>query len=1058
MLSFDKTTALMIALFYGLAGIPWSFWLFGKDKCVGRFEKIVIGYAIGILLVPFLLLIENFAGILFSTPLMYVDWLIVLVAGLGMLYKDGGLKLPKIDFTGVSNETFMLFVLALIMLSIFFIGFSNTGVPIMDLDPYFYLDGAKQIAVHGMNFHDDGWAWYPQVKTNHLGQPVWKYTLASWLSMYDTTGKFDPYLITGVAGVLAPILGALSAFFAYFLFKVLYKERVGVLAAGLLVFAPIMLVKFQGGDFQIEPYNIFALIMVMACLAYALKRPMRIESAALVLLSFIAVFLGSNVGFFLLFFLTVLIASIGMANYLTPTKEGDERVELLLKVVLINTAVQLIYWLYYVRAGVDALEPLSGVMPYIIGPALAFALPWALKYATVNYFKKDANLDFRVGAFAVVIVLAIFAFVVMQNVPGLAQIINGYVFFGGYNAPLARTIAEQAIAGQAYPSSIGVIAAPFEVLSQDPNTGAMVSSAMSVENPNGDVMISIYNMGIGFGRVVNAIPNAILDFVYTIFVRMMNMLAGFDTFPKVQKASSVFTFVVFFGILGLVASLVRSIMQGKAWAIDAMIILPFAVPVLFMAFGKQKLGMYLAVVVVFLACAMWGNLERGIKLALQNYYKNAKEEREKQHKQVIYYCGFAATILMLVALFFQFGGVYALSAQLPGEAPNALFNAIYGTYGYSAMPLLLNSFVPRIYDDEKAVLLKLEKYCLLAPEDSVCSLVQNWEEVKDNPVLYYNSELCIRSLWPYYGKQPGPDMSVSIGYRCGFVAPYWLDSMRWINKNVDDDDRIISWWDYGHWINFFGEKKAVLRNEHASQDMIGRTAHAYLHADAKELRDTMRSYGARYALIDSEILGSGSSKDNLILGGKYGALNYLGCAWVNETGVEKWPGQSGCEAEHVWEQAFVPADAALQQQCTISAEQQRYGIYGFAIGTNAQGQEGFVPKYCFAQEFSDGKDVLHAYKLGETDALGNLAPLRAEWTAYNGGANIVLTAFYDKKKKWVSEGGELVSGWDERSTAFYDSNVYSGFFLDELEGFDLVYNTPQIRIYKMKDEYWNSEK
>jgi hypothetical protein len=41
---------------------------------------------------------------------------------------------------------------------------------------------------------------------------------------------------------------------------------------------------------------------------------------------------------------------------------------------------------------------------------------------------------------------------------------------------------------------------------------------------------------------------------------------------------------------------------------------------------------------------------------------------------------------------------------------------------------------------------------------------------------------------------------------------------------------------------------------------------------------------------------------------------------------------------------------------------------------------------------------------------------------------------------------------------YYDSNPYSAYFFDSLEGFDLVYNSQQIRIFKIKGEYYHSDR
>src|SRR5208283_1843482 len=40
---------------------------------------------------------------------------------------------------------------------------------------------------------------------------------------------------------------------------------------------------------------------------------------------------------------------------------------------------------------------------------------------------------------------------------------------------------------------------------------------------------------------------------------------------------------------------------------------------------------------------------------------------------------------------------------------------------------------------------------------------------------------------------------------CNTIEPYWLNAMLWIRQNVGPNaPRVLSWWDYGDWINWFG--------------------------------------------------------------------------------------------------------------------------------------------------------------------------------------------------------------------------------------------------------------
>lgn len=1052
MLTFDKTYALAIAIVFGLAGLPWGLWLFRKDKEAGLFEKTIVGYTLGIVLVPFLFLLQNIVGIMYSPTLSYVNWAAVFLAGAYFAFKDNAFRF-EFDFgTIISQKNAIKIALFAIMLVSFAIAFSASGIPIMDLDPYFYLDGVKQVVYEGKNYANDMTAWYPLEISSHMGQPIWKYMLASWFSIYNGEAPYSPYIITGVASVYPPIIGALAAFFAYFLFSHLYNQRTGLLAAGILSFMPIMALKFQGGDFQIEPYNIFAFVFLFGAFAYALKYRTK-ESYALMAVSALCAFLASNLALLLLAVLSLAIFAIGISQFVQPSEEGEKRFEALAYFVAAVVAAQIVNILYNVAAGNDAIWAIRTTIPIILIPFGALASSWVI----CNIFSEKKNplteirkrlgieglrLDLwsRFGVLAIIAVVGLFGFFIAQEMPVIGDTLKAYSLFGAYTEPLYRTIAEQAPGSEYYSGSMGFVAARLG----------------SMENPGNDLAISAYSLASGMAGAINAIPNAVVNFVYGIFIAVMNSITGVGTFEKVDKGNSLMTAIVFFGILALVVNLIYSIYKKNAIALDALLILPFAIPVVLMAFGKAKLVMYLALAILFLAAVCWASIEKGVKLLLRWNYarkgegadekKKGELAREQQERSRIFRIG--AVVAVIGIILAQFGPAYALSFTIPGQEPaSGLFVNLAGEMGYGSLPLFVNSFEPRIYDNEVKVYAKLEKYCALTADSAICPRVWNWEETKNDPVKYYEGNLCARSLWPYADRAPGIGVQMAIGYRCSFVAPYWLDSMEWISKNVQEGkpgSRIISWWDYGHWINFFGQKDTVLRNEHGSTEMIGKTAAAFLHKDVEFLRKTMKEYDSKYALIDIEILGSGADKNSINLGGKYSALNYLGCAWMNKTTVEKWPGESECENSNLWETVFVPQqDETGGQPCTISAGRGLVGIIGYKMLRQNDGNSVPEAKYCFAQEYVNGTPVIQAYNLLEKDATGDLTKVEAEWRGYAEQEGIVLNAYYSTKDSANKAG------------AFYASNAYSAFFLDELEGFDLVYSSPQIRIFKMKDEYWN---
>ncbi|MFH0927101.1 MAG: energy-coupling factor ABC transporter permease [Candidatus Micrarchaeota archaeon] len=372
MLTFDKVYALAIAIIYGIAGIPWSFWLFRKDHETGIFEKAVIGYTLGLVLVPFLFLLEYLATILYNPIFIYINWLAVLVSGLYFAYKDKAYKID-VDFSGIFNQrTLCLLALFAIMFSSFIIAFSVSGIPIMDLDPYFYLDGVRQVVYTGQNMANDMTAWYPEPISSHIGNPIWKYMMASWYSLYNGAAAYSPYTLMGVGSIYPPIIGALAAFFAYFALKQLYNHRSGLLAAGALAFMPILMLKFQGGDFQIEPYNVFAFVFLMGAFAYALRKNTR-ESSLFLLAATACSFLGSNLASLVLFVFSLAVFCICIARFIHDTHEGEKREKTIAHFIGAIILCEALFLAYYVKSGADVGGSAKTILPYILIPLAAFA-------------------------------------------------------------------------------------------------------------------------------------------------------------------------------------------------------------------------------------------------------------------------------------------------------------------------------------------------------------------------------------------------------------------------------------------------------------------------------------------------------------------------------------------------------------------------------------------------------------------------------------------------------------------------------------------------------------
>ncbi len=126
------------------------------------------------------------------------------------------------------------------------------------------------------------------------------------------------------------------------------------------------------------------------------------------------------------------------------------------------------------------------------------------------------------------------------------------------------------------------------------------------------------------------------------------------------------------------------------------------------------------------------------------------------------------------------------------------------------------------------------------------------------------------------------------------------------------DCRVLSWWDYGHWITFFGDSNSVLDPGNTFSQFDQEVARSYVDGNPSDLTYTMNYHHATHVLVDSDLIG------------KWGALVFLSgtcsksispiCPDTAEIDFSKGAGGSKYEAEHYFEYLSVST-----QNCPSSA-------------------------------------------------------------------------------------------------------------------------------------------
>ena len=303
------------------------------------------------------------------------------------------------------------------------------------------------------------------------------------------------------------------------------------------------------------------------------------------------------------------------------------------------------------------------------------------------------------------------------------------------------------------------------------------------------------------------------------------------------------------------------------------------------------------------------------------------------------------------------------------------------------------------------------------------------------------------------------DLAISAKYNtqrtyCNRIPDHWLNAMYWLKNNTLVDDRTICWWDYGHWITTFGQRKSVTDNTHAFTMMHQEVADKLVYNTPEALIEYMLEHKAKYLLLDEDLIGGIGRSDSLI--GKWGALVYHACYFNNKTDIKNGPGVSDCDKENYPEILYIPLP---DQQFSLSSEH---------VCNNLINGKKAVKIYSpyFEQKYK------FDYYCMPLDSLNELIGTLQYKLNYDGIGHVPISVKYENGKdaginnglfRSVTSDNYLVfiatypSDNPDRKGKFYDSVFYKGFFEGNIQGFEQVHpsynaNSPNIpvRIFKLK--------
>ena len=976
-----------------------------KERKLPLFDKAAIGFGLGMIFPAMFAFALFLAGIDFSYGIALLCIGVFYAISIALFVKQKAWE--GISFLADYRKLAPSAALALIMLLAFFVRMQTYGPVFMELDPYFYIQHAALILQEGGAPLEDTSAWYPHMTTHRI-TPAKSYLEVLAYSLYNQNTDFDRYMLSAVAGMLPPIFAALAVFFLYLMVSAEYKRTYALAAAGVAAFIPMFIMKLMAGESEIQPFAFFGLAFFLGLYALAVKRKY-LTFGVLAGLAFLATFLGSSSAIVLV--TTLLIFIPLQAIFLFFMKED------LLKNVQINGIIILLgpilstvlinlFREKFIFEGVLSTYTMMLLMVYIFSIIVLFLQVLfrtsELKLPIKNLPKWSMDDAAKAaGPIAAVIIIALGLVLFTPVGDPIFSVAKHSLGITQFNQALDRTIAEQGTAGASFEAQLGFIAMDFTLLP---------SMDQLLDFSDKNIIVGLFDLIIGLLQHIFAFVamflTAISNLVLSAMVDMLNLV--FETELDYHDKNNSMLMVIFFAMFVSVFHSIYIKLKTKEQRL-ALLFAAFIFPISLIGLFKTKYVVYLGFAIALGLGVSLGEISQ----MLQNLINKMKNEEKRKVYASYLVLGF--TLISFFFVYFEWSGV--------------------------ASNLFWGSFQERFQDNPVGLQDEMEQLCLLSGYGPACAAAEDPEGFASQGMTsQYDPLLCMYSLFAD-PSAPTAEEQMLVSLRCNMLTPYWIEFTEWQYEESPKDARFTSWWDYGHWTNYFGQRDTVLRNDHADHEMILEVAHGFIDGTPEELKQTMEKYGSEYVFFDREIILNSDGS----FGGKYHALNYLSCSRNNETTLAQSPGQSICEAQHRWEQVALPA---TQQQCTISSLSGKSGIVLYDALT---GQ----PKYCLGQTtLATGEAVLAPYKLDETYENGDLKLHKAflKEIAVTSEGTQVFDVYYTKDQIWL-ENGELKSGWEDRTTKFYDSTLFQAFIFEELDGFEQVYKTSDgaVKLYKISN-------
>ncbi|MCL4372128.1 hypothetical protein M1373_02295 [Candidatus Marsarchaeota archaeon] len=897
-------------------------------------------------------------------------------------------------------------VLALLMIIVFGTRMMSVGITpkFFEFDPYFDMLAAESILTLGYQVYLSPSAW-PVVAagTNMRIQPIVPYLEAYWYDLANTLGPhhatFSTTLMSYIGGVYPPISAALLVFAIFVLLYYEYGNKIALIGATLTATMPVLFTTFVSGEQLLEPWGIFTLFFFFAAYLLAIKDMKSKRLAILAGIAFVTTFLGAHYYTVDAGVLAIYILIQGIVNIL-HRKNSKYFYQMNIIVLFVISLFLIAYHPYHAT--------LSGRIPSILGIPITVSAP----------------------------LLALIAVAVMDFLPGILK------RFG---------ILFKELDQKAYFEWIVIV---------------LVIALLAIAfTPIGKPITAYVNLSKRFTTPSTALFMTVEEFIPT--GALYNFGAeGFGFIGASIAGVPILIWIISIAALVLIA---LSIFYKKSET--SILYMAIATPLMFAGFSEVKYLPHFGVAYILLFCIMLGEaiyiFNNGFKL------KHAEAiiiSILVAIGTILIIAGSFVGIILAIVFGIAGGFVYEIFTRTNYKDlfdPHPMHNAkLYTMLAigvglffispvFAMIYLLLLIFMHKLDEHRKGLWYAFAIFfivfiagtlltgsLMLGEISSVVSALESNGIYSASPATACNTLARVSSI--------GYDLF------CNVVPSYWLSATAWMRTNVGPNaPRVLAWWDYGDWINWFGHSNAVIRGDNAEPTEDYAVAANYVlgpkeNYSAANLRNMMDTNQTRYVVFDQGLIQ------------KWQALDFLACVHINATsrafaiaeGASLSPpvpyalGYSPCELAHDPQYALLPLAALLPPNqtgisqsinyyCSMSNSTvqyiKTYLLTGASISNSTVCASTVPTKNGDLQLYYSNGTQINAliplsYDLGEV-SLGGV-PFVEYFVAYTPNApNDNIT---------------------DAPTEFYNSNFYRGFMFGTLPGFVQVYpnatSTPGINL------------